>query len=197
MSLLPQQILPPDTPLATVENGQIIISKQWWLLLYNLCLKILGTTGSPVFDPTSIQLDATTDDDVMDSDAVVLRRAIANNAAQAIQGSDVVVSTDDLPDLQRALLLAQDPPLPDPTALAQPVSTVTPTGSPFTYTAPYAGVVTFTAVSTVSLIRQGTTVNLPNNLGTIGGAISLARYDQIKVSYSSTPTMMFFPWSSQ
>jgi hypothetical protein len=47
MSLLPGQILPPTAPLGTVNaDGQIIIEKNWWLLLYNMCQQILAGSGA-------------------------------------------------------------------------------------------------------------------------------------------------------
>lgn len=55
MSLLPGRIIPQDVPLGNVnEDGTVTIDKDWWLLLYNLCAQILGTTGTilPIDDQT-------------------------------------------------------------------------------------------------------------------------------------------------
>lgn len=194
MSLLPGQILPPSTPLGTVTpGGTVLIEQNWWLLFFNLCLQVLGNgSGLPA---DALQDLASADADAIDADAIALRQPLANALAQAMQPSDVIVGLDDLPDLQRALLLAQDGVLPDPTPLGQPVSTITPSGSPFTYTAPFPGSVAITGgtVSAITLIRQGTSVAT----GLTTGLILVSRYDQIQVTYSSTPTMHFIPWSSQ
>jgi hypothetical protein len=44
MSLLPSQILPMNEPLGQADaQGNIIINKNWWLLIYNLCQSTLGS----------------------------------------------------------------------------------------------------------------------------------------------------------
>ena len=45
MSLLPNQLLPPTEPLGTVNGGVVTISKNWWLLFYNIASKTLGDGG--------------------------------------------------------------------------------------------------------------------------------------------------------
>lgn len=196
MSLLPGRILPQSEPIGRVNpDGTVTADTNWWLLWYNLCLQVLGagtTTGLPA---DALQDLASADTDAGDSDAIALRRPLDNASVQALQPADVVIGLDDLPDLQRALLLAQESILPDPAALAQPVAAITPGASPFTYTAPFAGSIAVTGgtVSAIALIRQGTTVAT----GLITGLIPVSRYDQVKVTYSVVPTMTFIPWSSQ
>jgi len=194
MSLLPQQIIPQTIPLGTVNpQGQVILATDWWLLLYNLCLQTLGTgSGFPadeLIDLEGADLDAT------NADAMALRQPLASALAQTIQPADVVVSTNDLPDLLRALLFAQDPLLPDPSPLAQPVAAITVGASPFTYTAAFAGNVAITcSVTSISFKRQGTSVAT----GVTTGVIPVCRGDQLVVTYpGAAPTMTFIPWSSQ
>ena len=92
MSLLPGRILPQTEPLGREnEAGDIIIDKQWWLLLYNICAQVLGTDSGNALPSTGVLELAALDADVADADAVSLRAAITN-----------------------ALILAQDALLQDP-----------------------------------------------------------------------------------
>lgn len=113
MSLLPQQILPQDTPFGTARSdGKVLIDHDWWLLLYNLCQQVLGTlaSGTPVSDA---ELLNAADSDAADTDATVLRRKIDNSLILA-QDSD---PGPDIAALQKltsnALLLSQDGLIPD------------------------------------------------------------------------------------
>lgn len=194
MSLLPGQILPPSEPIGRVnEDGTVTIDKNWWLLLFNLCLQSLGTGGG--LPSSALQDLAGADADAMDADAMALRQPLSNALLQAIQPQDVVVSPNDLPDLARTLLLAQDPILPDAVPLAQPVASITVGASPFTYTASFAGSVAITGgtVSAIALIRQGTSVAT----GLTTGLVPVSRFDQVKVTYTVLPVLTFIPWSSQ
>lgn len=190
MSLLPGQIQPQSVPIGRVnEDGTVTMDTNWWLLFYNLCLQVLGTgTGLPA--DALIDL-ASADADAIDADAIALRQPLSNALIQALQPSDVVVSINDLPDLRRALLLAQDPLLPDPQPRAQPAQSVAVGASPFTYTAAFDGtiVVTGGTVSAISLIRQGTSVAT----GITTGLIPLSRTDQVQITYSATPMVTFLP----
>lgn len=192
MSLLPGQILPADTPIGQLRNdgsGLVTINHDYWLLLYNLCLQTLGTGGGLPADAL-IDLESA-DMDAADADAIALRQGLANALLQVMHPSDVVPGLDDLPDLQRALLLAQDPLLPDAVPRAPPASAITPTGSPFTYTAAFDGILIVTGgtVSALALIRQGTSIAL----GITTGPVPLSRLDAIQVTYSGAPTMNFLP----
>lgn len=189
MSLLPGQIIPPNEPIGQAnETGQVIITKNWWLLLYNLWLNTIGT-GIPADQVVALE---SVDMDAADSDAVSLRRPLSNALLLAQEPTQQVTSTD-LPDIARALLLAQDPLLPDSPAQAQPVSSITVGGSPFTYTASFAGSVAITGgtVSAITIIRQGTSVTT----GLTTGLIPVSRFDQVRVTYTGTPTMTFIPGS--
>lgn len=187
MSLLPGQILPPDTPIGkTDDQGNVTINHDWWLLLYNLCLQILGN-GSGLPADALIDLESA-DTDAIDADAIALRRPVAN---LEVQQYDYTPSSSELPDIARALLLAQDNLLPDSIPQAQPVSTILATGSPFTYTASANGqlCVAGGSVSILQIIRQGTAVTT----GLTAGLIPLSRLDQVVVTYGSAPTLTFLP----
>ena len=115
MSLLPQQILPQDTPFGRASpDGMVKIDHDWWLLLYNLCQQVLGTSGAiPISDA---ELLSSTDSDAADADAVVLRRPINNALVLAQntedQGADITALQH---AVGNALILAQDNLLPDTT----------------------------------------------------------------------------------
>lgn len=199
MSLLPGTMLPQSDPFGKVKDdsgheiGSVTIDKNWWLLLYNVVQNTLST-GQALTPIDALSL-AGTQDDSLDSDAVALRAPIANLRVQAMQPSDVVVTDADLPSIARALLLAQDPLLPDPPAQAQPVAAIVVGASPFTYKAPAAGTVAVTGgtVSNIAISRQGTSVAT----GVTVGLIQVSRFDSVVVTYSGTPTMTFIPGSTQ
>lgn len=187
MSLLPQTIPPYSHSFGKANDVDIVIDKNWWLFFYNIAQNVLGTNeGLPASSLTEL---ASLDADVADVDAIVLRRPIDNAVAQLTL--DTVASSSDLPDIARALLLAQDPLLPDPSPVAQPVSNIAVGASPFTTTAAFNGHVAVTGgtVSAIALIRQGTTVAT----GLTAGLIPASRGDQVKVTYAVAPTMTFIP----
>lgn len=68
--------------------------------------------------------------------------------------------------------------------------TLTPTGSPFTYQATQGGflVVSGGTISSIVFTRVGS-----YTLGTVAGAFPMAAGDQITVSYSMVPTIVFAP----
>lgn len=190
MSLLPGQILPQTVPFGTAsKDGTVIITKDWWLLLYHLVLNSLGT-GQGLPADALLDLEGA-DTDAVDADAIALRSPLSALAVLMPTEPDPAPS---LSDVRNALILAQDTLLPDPPAQAQPVAAITVGGSPFTYTAPFAGSVAITGgtVSAIALIRQGTSVAT----GLTAGLIPVSRYDQLKVTYTVVPTMTFIPGSS-
>jgi hypothetical protein len=189
MSLLPGQILPATEPLGRVTpDGLVIIDKNWWLLLYNVCLQILGT-GNGIPADQLIDL-ASADGDAIDADAIMLRQGLSNALMLAHDPPRQITSAD-LPDIFRALLLAQEALLTDPTPQAQPAQSITVGASPFTYTAPFDGTLVSTGgtVSAIAIIRQSTTVAT----GLTSGLIPLSRSDKVQVTYSASPTMTFLP----
>lgn len=191
MSLLPGQILPYDVPIGQAdEKGKVTVSHDWWLFWYNVSLQVLGTNDAGL-PSSAIQELASLDVDAVEADAAMLRRPISNLQVCAHDLTDRVLSTSDLPDLYRALLLAQDALLPGPAARAQPIQVVTVGASPFSYTAAFDGTVVVTGgtVSAISLTRQGTSVAT----GITTGLFPLSRLDIIQVTYSGLPVMTFLP----
>lgn len=196
MALLPSQIIPETVPIGRVgPDGKVRLEHNWYLLIYNLWLNVLGAGSAQGLPSDALQDLASADTDAIDADAIALRRPVANLAEQAMQPEDVVTSPDDLPDIARALLLAQDDLLEDPVPLAQPVAAVVVGASPFTFVAPAAGhlLVVGGVVSAISLTRQGTATAL----GLTSGFIPVSRYDSVKVTYTGVPTITFIPWSGQ
>ncbi len=189
MSLLPQQILPEQTPIGSVRaDGKVLIDHNWWLFFYNLFLNVLGN-GAAGSLPADALIDlASADLDAIDADAIALRAQIAALDTEAPELPDVNASTR---DLANALLLAEDGAEPEGSPSAQPAQAIAVGASPFTYQAPFTGMVNVKAgaVTGISLIRQGTSFGL----GMTGGNFWLARGDQLEVTYTGAPTMTFFP----
>lgn len=193
MSLLPGQMLPQSAPIGhATPDGYVIMETNYWLLFYNLCQQVLGTQGG--LPAAALQELSSADFDAVGSDATALRLPLSNALKQAMQPSDVVIGIDDLPDLQRALLLSQDGLLPDPVPMAAPVAAISVGASTFTYTAAFAGHVTVNGtVTSVTIIRGGASVVA----GATTGSFPVCRGDQLAVIYpAAAPTMFFIPWSS-
>lgn len=137
MSGLPNQIPLQSLPIAQKgPDGSLYVEFNWYLFLYNLAQNVFSSeSGSTPASP---------------SDALTMANLFA-------QGSDFQHLDRGLANL-RALLTASL--LPDPTPAPQPVQSVTPGASPFTYTALANGVLSVTGgtVSAVSIIRQGVSV---------------------------------------
>lgn len=77
MSLLPEQIIPPNEPIGTVTpTGQVLASTNFYLLLYNIWLNTLGNgSGIPA---DALQDLASADADAVDADAIALRRPLSS-----------------------------------------------------------------------------------------------------------------------
>ena len=179
MSLLPQQMLPPNVPLGQVnENGMVIPTENYWLFFYNLWLNTIAT-GLPADAIESLE---SVDFDIS---------SLPLTSSPLSDGQAI----NDLPiPILSPVFVLQDEFLPDPPAAqAAPVASITVTASPFTYTAPFAGNVAVTGgtVSAITLIRQSTSVAT----GLTVGLISVSRGDQVQVTYSVTPTLTFIPGS--
>lgn len=102
MSLLPGQIIPATAPLGRVTpNGDVIIDKNWWLLLFNIVQNSLPTAGAST--DTAATLLSSTDADITDVDATSLRSPLANLAQLIPTEGDPVPS---ISDVRNALLLA-------------------------------------------------------------------------------------------
>ena len=190
MSLLPSQILPPTARLGTVDqDGNVTIDKNWWYLIYNLCQEVLAN-GQGLNAAAVIALDEI-DSDAADADASVLGLPISNLQRQVLESPQV--TSNDLPDIARALLWGQDILWQDPPAAAQPVVPITPGASPYSYTAPFWGSVAVTGgtVSAIAISRQGTSIAT----GLTVGVFPVARGDVLTVTYSVAPTITFIPGS--
>lgn len=190
MSLLPSRILPPTASFGNVNpDGTVTVEKNWWLYWYNLGAQTLGNGGLSTSALVSI---VDTEVDAAGSDTAILKPQIANLAMQL---PEVPPSESDYPGISRALLLSQEPILPDAIPLAQPITAILVGASVFAYKAPFAGSVSVTGgtVSDISLTRQGVTVDT----GQISGVFQVSRYDVLNVTWSGKPTMNFIPWSNQ
>lgn len=105
MSLLPGQIIPPSEPIGRVnENGDVVISKNWWLLLYNLCQQ---TLGNGVGLPSDALIDIeSTDIDAVNANTAALRAPI--NVATLL-ATDNLLPDPPVDSARLLLALAADP----------------------------------------------------------------------------------------
>ncbi len=196
-SLLPNSILPPNSPIGTVwKDGQVtgevtMMEQNWWLFFYNLAQQVLGVGNVGLPASALIELGAL-DTDVSASDTSALRQPVSN-LAEVLSGlGEPEVDAFALRrPVSNALLLAQDTLLPDPVNQAQPVLSVTLGASPAAYTAPFDGTVVITGgtVTIITLTRQGTAVAT----GLTTGIIPVARRDIVTVTYAVLPTVTFIP----
>ena len=172
MSLLPGQILPQTIPFGTVDKaGNLTIDQNWYLFLYNLSIHVLSGAESVSISGSDminmVDLDAT------GSNIADFRQQLANIA-----------------------LIAQDNLLPDHKHQAQPSKIITLTASPFTYTALDDGLLSISGPTMsgssgipteIDLIHQGVTIPT----GIISGLVQLRRGDQVMITYSTAPTVIF------
>ena len=70
--------------------------------------------------------------------------------------------------------------------------TVTPTGSPFTYTAPTTGTLSVTGGNGLILTLSRSTVSVSAG----AGLIPMAGTDTLKISYTVAPLLIFFPFAN-
>lgn len=207
---LPQQILPQTVPLGKADaNGSITIDTNWYLFLYSLASQVFSASGGSVPASTADLLQIT-ENDVSGIDALSDKRALVNALLQpldevanvdAVQDKQQIINalliqpdadvSPTLRDMANALLLAQDALLQDPVPQAQPVLTITVGVSPYTYAAPFSGCLSVTGgtVSLIQIIRQGTTIAT----GMTAGLIQVSKLDQVKITYSVIPTVVFLP----
>jgi hypothetical protein len=175
-SLLPQRILPPHHPITDPRTG--IITRDWWLLLYNLSQQLVG--GSVLTPEAAYELASA---DGREADTAVLDAKIS-----ALAGLLHDPAVQPLQDFLSNLLLTE---VADATPVAQPTAAITVGGSPFSYTAPFAGTVVVQGgtVSAIALVRQGTSTTT----GLTVGVFPVSRGDVVAVTYTGTPTMSFLP----
>ena len=199
MSLLPQTIPSPQTPVGQVmKDGQLVqgsvvlLETNWWLFFYNLALQVLGGSAGGGLTSAAVTELAGIDSDVADADAIVLRRRVENLEVAASEWIDPGPQIAALrQQVANALIASFLPDPPDAPATAQPVQSITPGASPYSYTALFDGHVAVTAgtVSAIALVRQGTSVAT----GLTVGLIPVSRGDIVTVTYTGTPTMTFIP----
>lgn len=79
MSVLPNQILPINTPWLSADGRTI--DKNWWLFLYNLATNTLGDQGG-VAAAAGAQLQAEAASDAVGSDLTTMLSAVAQLAQQ-------------------------------------------------------------------------------------------------------------------
>lgn len=198
-------------------TGIVTVDVNWYLFLYNLVKQTIGvssgsTGGGSTVTVMPMDLLALNEIDVGSTDAISDKRAIIN--ASLLEALDTDLAGADLAglpvrsnnvqllaldpdvgpslrDMTNAIVLGSEALLQDPGPQAQPAQTVTVTASPFTYTAPFSGQVSVTAgtVSLISIVRQGVTVGT----GLVTGLIPVSRLDQVKITYSVLPTVVFLP----
>ena len=180
-TILPNQVPPITVPFL---DNQGRVEKDWWLFFYNIGQSVLGNSSSSA-SAFAAQLNADLDADIDQTDTLGLIARVANLERQV---SDALPEPIDV----RALLLAQDGLLPDPTPRAQPTTTVAVGASPFSYTAPFDGQVTITGgtVSAIAISRDGTTFV---GVGFTTGVIPVSRSDVTRITHTGAPTMTFFP----
>ena len=187
MALLPNQIIPETVPFGKVlQDGSVRISHNWYLMLYNLWLNVLGTGSALPSD--ALQALAGLDSDTADVDATALRLPIDNLAELIPTEADPSASPQ---DVAQALMWAQDGLLQERAPQAQPSAVISPGSSPWTYTAAYSGtlIVVGGTVSVISMSRQGTSIAT----GQTAGIFPLRRLDQLTITYSSVPAVTFLP----
>jgi hypothetical protein len=177
-SILPNQVLPEGIPFIDRHGKN---DHNWWLFFYNLSQNVLGNAGTST-SALAAQINAEVDLDAAYVDLLPLNQRVANLEKQL---------ADPYPESPNsaALMLAYDDLLPDPAQIA-PVQVLTPGSSPWTYQALQNGSVVISggSVSAVTLSRDGATF-----YAVAVGQVTMKRGDSVKITYSSTPTVVLFP----
>ncbi len=188
MSLLPGQILPESVPFGQVDaKGKLFVDHNWYLFLYNLAIQALSGQSSGTFPTSQADLIDMVDLDAQGADTPPIDRAIAN--LLALQPTEDI--SPSAREAANAIIAAVQETPPDPLPQAQPAQSVTVGASPFTYTALFSGCafVSGGTVSSISVIRQGSSFSA----GATSGPIPLRRLDQLQITYSAAPAVVFFP----
>lgn len=206
---LPAQIPPQSYAFGQVRDGALFVDVDWYLFLFNMASQTISTNGT-VPAPQSDMLDMI-DLDAIGTDLPQAYRAIKNIAAmlpeddtntnllQVIRQLSSYVQMlqmdpdagPSLREVANSLVLALDTLQQDPVPQAQPAKSVTVGASPFTYIASFDGTLSVTAgtVSGISIIRQSATVAT----GMTSGLVPLRRGDQVQITYTAVPTVVFLP----
>lgn len=183
MSLLPERILPQTVSLGKLKadnSGEVIIDKNWWLLIYNLVQNSFGggVTGDNAFSYEQADID------ISNADAIALQQPIDNLRLLIEDSYPAAIDST-------ALLLATDALLQDPLPAAQPFQPLVVGASPFNYTA---------SVNGSLLIESGaiTAIGITRGAGVIvatttPGFYPLSRGDRLTLTYTSVPLATFIP----
>jgi hypothetical protein len=169
------QVIPPiEAPLVDAGGK---ISRLWFLYLYQIGMVTLGTSSSTT-EVLQVQGQLDVDADVDATDVLTALRGIYNLLLEEPAQADPVAKP-----------WAPDELLADPAPRAQPASIVTIGASPFTFQAPFDGMLAISggAVSFISLSRDGV------NFYPVSATVPVSRLDSVQVTYSAAPTMVFFP----
>lgn len=181
MSLLPSRILPETEPIGEMRpDGTVIISHNWWLLIYNLVLNSFGggVTGDNAFGYEQVDVD------ISNTDAVALQQPVENT--RLLIEDPYPTSID-----STALLLAVDALLQDPIPAPQPFQVLTVSASPFNYTASSNGslLIESGAITAIGITRGAGVIVAT----TTPGFYPLSRGDRLTLTYTSTPLATFIP----
>lgn len=151
MSGLPTKIPPQNLAIGEKgPDGQLYMQFDWYLFLYNLALQVFSTQSG----------------------------TIPSSPSDFLEMANLFAQTADVPQTYHGIAnlfaLHGVGALPEPLPVAQPVQSVTPGASPFTYTALSNGVLSVTGgtVSAVSIIRQG--VSVATGISTSGSASAIS-----------------------
>jgi hypothetical protein len=176
------QITPPRVPLIDDRTGQI--DRAWYLFFYNLF------TGSNVNSDVIAALQSAL------QSAPQVQQVSVGEVLQSIQTA-VSGMQADIDQAWATAQIAQLAPVyapPELSAYLTPPSTITVTGSPFSYqnttTFPASVTVQGGTVSKVEFSRDGTTWY---DVGTVAGMFSLSPSDRLRVTYTVAPTMTLIP----
>ena len=181
MATLPTgaQITPPRVPLIDPRTGQI--DRAWYLFFYNLFNGSSANTdvlGAVLVNPI----------DTPSGDVQTALQSLQTNLATLWTDVDQIRATAEI-----AQLAPPDSAIPLSAAIVPP-STITVTGSPFSYqnttTFPADVIVQGGTVSKVEFSRDGSTWY---DVGVVAGMLGLSPSDRLRVTYTVAPTMTLIP----
>lgn len=153
------------------------INGPWFIFLQNLdaLLGSVSTTGGSIPPPASV-----TDP--------VAEALLATIPGLLYEGAAIESVIAKLNSLHTLIVTRSDPPQ---STRAQPESAITVGASPFQFQAPFDGTVLVSGgiVTEIDLTRNNT-----YNTGLLGGgAVPVSRLDIVTVTYTTVPSMAFFP----
>jgi hypothetical protein len=170
-------ITPPRVPLIDARTGQI--DRVWYLFFYDL----FNLSGANTTDLSALQIGPSASvEPVVDS--LALQAPTSSDSAALVEIRSLVEGLSQAPPVLKDVV----------SAFLVPPSTITPTGSPFTYqnvtTFPADVVVQGGTVSKIEFSRDGTTWI---DVGVIAGMFGLSSADNLRVTYTVAPTMTLIP----